>query len=131
MANLQKIKELSKVQNISLKSIAAQIGITEVGLHKMIREETMSVVRLEQIARIFNANICVFFDPDIHCKDFEQYNANADRAIAAKKIGKIDQRNMPPKSSSNQSDLEAQVIKLQSELLEAKDEIIRLIKGQK
>ena len=119
MANLQKIKDLSKTQNIPLKSIAEQIGITEVGLHKMIREETMSVVRLEQIARIFNANICVFFDADIQCGHF------------AEKIGKVDQRNMPQKPSSNQSDLEAQVIKLQSELLEAKDEIIRLMKGQK
>ena len=131
MANLQKIKDLSKAQNIPLKSIAEQIGITEVGLHKMIREETMSVVRLEQIARIFNANICVFFDTDIQCGHFEQYNATAERAIAANKIGKVDQRNMPPKSSSNQSDLEAQVIKLQGELLEAKDEIIKLMKGQK
>ena len=131
MANLQKIKDLSKTQNIPLKSIAEQIGITEVGLHKMIREETMSVVRLEQIARIFNANICVFFDTDIQCGHFEQYNATAERAIAANKIGKVDQRNMPPKSSSNQSDLEAQVIKLQGELLEAKDEIIKLMKVQK
>lgn len=129
MANLLKIKELSKEQGIPLKSVAEKVGISEQGIHKMIRDETMSVVILEQIARIFKANICVFFDPDIHCGNFEQYNANAERSIAAKKISKVDQRNMLPKSNGSQSDLEAQVIKLQRELLEAKDEIISLMKG--
>lgn len=128
MANLQKIKDLSKTQNIPLKSIAEQIGITEVGLHKMIREETMSVVRLEQIARIFNANICVFFDTDIQCGHFEQYNATAERAIAAKKIGKVDQRNILPKAGKDgQEDLEAKVMRLQDELLDAKNKIIELL----
>lgn len=130
MANLLKIKELSKEQGIPLKSVAEKVGISEQGIHKMIRDETMSVVILEQIARIFKANICVFFDEDIHCGNFEQYNASAERAVAAKNIRKVDQRNMLPKSNGSQSDLEAQVIKLQRELLEAKDEIISLMKGQ-
>lgn len=131
MANLQKIKKLSKARSISLKSIAEHVGISEQGLHKMIREETMSAVILEQIACLLKVNVCVFFNRERVCEHYEQYNANAERAIAAKKISKVDQRNMPPKSSSNQSDLEAQVIKLQGELLEAKDEIIKLMKGQK
>lgn len=131
MANLQKIKELSRKKNISLKSIAEQIGVSEQGIHKMIREETMSAVVLEKITRILNVGVCMFFDPDIQCTNFEQYNANAERSIAAKKIGKVDQRDMLPKKNDNQSDLEEQVIKLQRELLEAKDEIINLMKGQK
>lgn len=131
MANLQKIKELSRNKNISLKSIAEQIGVSEQGIHKMIREETMSAVVLEKITRILNVSVCMFFDPDVQCTNFEQYNANAERSIAAKKIGKVDQRDMLPKKNDNQSDLEEQVIKLQRELLEAKDEIINLMKGQK
>ncbi len=131
MANLQKIKALSKAKNIPLKTIAEQVGISEQGIHKMIREETMSAVILEQIACILKVNVCVFFNRERVCEYYEQYNANAERAIAAKRIGKIDQRNMLPKSSNDQSDLEAQVIKLQRELLEAKDEIISLMKGQK
>lgn len=131
MANLQKIKELSRKKNISLKSIAEQIGVSEQGIHKMIREETMSAVVLEKITRILNVSVCMFFDPDVQCTNFEQYNANAERSIAAKKIGKVDQRDMLPKKNDNQSDLEEQVIKLQRELLEAKDEIINLMKGQK
>lgn len=131
MANLQKIKELSKDKNIPLKAIAEQIGISEQGIHKMIREETMSAVVLEKITRILNVSVCMFFDPDVQCNNFEQYNANAERSIAAKKIGKVDQRNMLPKTNGNQSDLEAKIIQLQSELLAAKDEIINLMKGRK
>lgn len=131
MANLQNIKELSRKKNISLKSIAEQIGVSEQGIHKMIREETMSAVVLEKITRILNVSVCMFFDPDVQCTNFEQYNANAERSIAAKKIGKVDQRDMLPKKNDNQSELEEQVIKLQRELLEAKDEIINLMKGQK
>lgn len=131
MANLQKIKELSRKKNISLKSIAEQIGVSEQGIHKMIREETMSAVVLEKITRILNVSVCMFFDPDVQRTNFEQYNANAERSIAAKKIGKVDQRDMLPKKNDNQSDLEEQVIKLQRELLEAKDEIISLMKERK
>ena len=131
MANLQKIKELSRQKNIPLKAIAEQIGVSEQGIHKMIREETMSAVVLEKITRILNVSVCMFFDPDVQCTNFEQYNANAERSIAAKKIGKVDQRDMLPKKNDNQSDLEEQVIKLQRELLEAKDEIINLMKERK
>lgn len=131
MANLQKIKELSRQKNIPLKAIAEQIGVSEQGIHKMIREETMSAVVLERITRILNVSVCMFFDPDVQCTNFEQYNANAERSIAAKKIGRVDQRDMLPKKNDNQSELEALVIKLQRELLEAKDEIISLMEERK
>lgn len=134
MANLQNIKELSKARKIPLKSIAEQIGVSEQGIHKMIREETMSAVVLEKVARILNVNVCVFFDRDILCGHVEEYNSTGDRAIAAKNIGKIDQRNMAPASSSKNTpdeDLQAKVITLQGELLNAQSEIINLLKGQK
>ncbi len=127
MANLQKIKGLSKEKNIPLKAIAEKVGISEQGIHKMIRENTMSVVVLEQVSRILNANICVFFDADIHCGNFEQYNATAKQAIAAKKIGKVDQRTNPPKPNGS-TDLDARVIELQQKLLEAQTEVIELLK---
>lgn len=128
MANLQKIKDLSKVKNIPLKAIAEQVGISEQGIHKMIREETMSAVILEQIACILKVNVCVFFNRERVCEHYEQYNATAERAIAAKRIGKVDQRNILPKAGrDNQEDLEAKVMRLQDELLEAKNKIIELL----
>lgn len=119
MANLQKIKDLSKEKNISIKSIAETIGVSEQGLHKMIREETMSVVVLEQIARILSADICLFFDIDVALHQTEHYEAKGERGIAARKVGKVDNRNA---TSSGQ-----QIIELQKELLEAKNQIINLL----
>ncbi len=128
MANLQKIKDLSKAKGIPLKTIAEQVGISEQGIHKMIREETMSAVILEQIACILKVNICVFFNRECVCEHYEQYNATAERAIAAKHIGKVDQRNILPKAGKGgQEDLEAKVMRLQDELLEAKNKIIELL----
>lgn len=128
MANLQKIKDLSKAKGIPLKTIAEQVGISEQGIHKMIREETMSAVILEQIACILKVNICVFFNRERVCEHYEQYNAPAERAIAAKHIGKVDQRNILPKAGKGgQEDLEAKVMRLQDELLEAKNKIIELL----
>lgn len=119
MANLQKIKDLSKDKNIPIKSIAETIGVSEQGLHKMIREETMSVVVLEQVARILSADISLFFDVDVVMHQTEHYEAKGDRGIAAKKVGKVDNRNI---TSSEQ-----QIIELQKELLEAKNQIISLL----
>jgi transcriptional regulator with XRE-family HTH domain len=128
MANLQKIKDLSKAKGIPLKTIAEQVGISEQGIHKMIREETMSAVILEQIACILKVNICVFFNRERVCEHYEQYNATAECAIAAKHIGKVDQRNILPKAGKGgQEDLEAKVMRLQDELLEAKNKIIELL----
>ncbi|MEZ3533119.1 MAG: helix-turn-helix domain-containing protein [Muribaculaceae bacterium] len=128
MANLQKIKDLSKAKGIPLKTIAEQVGISEQGIHKMIREETMSAVILEQIACILKVNICVFFNRERVCEHYEQYNVTAERAIAAKHIGKVDQRNILPKAGKGgQEDLEAKVMRLQDELLEAKNKIIELL----
>lgn len=133
MANLQNIKTLSKERKISLRSISEHLGVTEQGLHKMIREETMSAVVLEKVARILNVNVCVFFDRDILCGHVEEYNSTGDRAIAAKNIGRNDQRNMVPASSSKNTqdeDLQAKVITLQGELLNAQSEIINLLKNR-
>lgn len=133
MANLQNIKEISKLRKIPLKSIAEQIGISEQGIHKMIREETMSAVVLEKVAKILNVNVCVFFDRDILCDHVEEYNATGDRGIAAKMINKVDNRNITPASSCKETteDMQAKMITLQQDLLDAKSEIINLLKERK
>lgn len=92
MANLQSVKVISRDKKISLRSIADQLSITEQGLHKMIREETMSAVVLEKVAKILNVNVCVFFDRDTLCDQFEQYVSTGSHAIQAKEIRKIDNR---------------------------------------
>lgn len=62
MANLQKIKTLSKARKITLRSLANQVGISEQGLQKIIRDNTTSISTVERIAAILGVSPAVFFD---------------------------------------------------------------------
>lgn len=62
MANLLKIKGLLKENKMSLRKLAADVGITEQGLQKLIRENSTKVDTLEAIARIFKVPVSYFFD---------------------------------------------------------------------
>lgn len=127
MPKLHRIKDLSKSHKKPLKTIAALIGVTEQGLHKMIREQTMSVETLEKIARILGVSVCCFFDEDVTFATKEEYKNYAERGFAVRNIESVDQRTMP----FDDEDKDAEVHTLQKELLEAKDEIINLLKAQK
>lgn len=127
MPKLHRIKELSKIHRTPIKSLAVMLGVTEQGLHKMIREETMSVAILERIARILGVSVCCFFDEDVTFATREEYKNYAERGFAVKNIENVDQRSM----SLSEEDKDAEVHSLQKELLEAKDEIINLLKAQK
>lgn len=129
MANLQKIRELSKIHKIPIKAVAEIVGVTEQGLHKMIREKTMSVEVLEKVARIFGVSVCCFFDDDVTFVTKEEYKNYAERGFAVKNIENVDQRAIS--SNNKDENLEARFITLQNELLEAKNEIINLLKAQK
>lgn len=127
MAKLHRIKELSKSHKLPIKTMAALVGVTEQGFHKMIREQTMSVEILEKIARILNVSVCCFFDEDVTFATHEEYKNYAERGFAVKNIENIDQRSVP----FTDEDREAEVHTLQKELIEAKDEIINLLKARK
>ena len=62
MANLFKIKEIARSKKMSIKSLAASVGISEPGLQKLIRENSTRVETLELIAKSLNVPIMVFFD---------------------------------------------------------------------
>lgn len=66
MANLQKIKELIKQNNFTIRDFAAEIGMTEQGLQKLIRENSTKVDTLELIAEKLNVSVSIFFDSDSH-----------------------------------------------------------------
>lgn len=127
MPKLHRIKELSKTHKTPIKTIAALLGVTEQGLHKMIREQTMSVEILEKIARILGVSVCCFFDEDVTFATQEEYKNYAERGFAVKNIENVDQRTVP----FADEDKDAEVHTLQKELLEAKDEIINLLKARK
>lgn len=77
MANLQKIKTLSKERKITLRSLANQVGISEQGLQKIIRDNTTSISTVERIASILGVSPAVFFD-----ETPTSVNAMGDNSIA-------------------------------------------------
>ena len=62
MANLLKIKELAKQKNIQLKQLAELAGISEQGMHKILRQNSTTIETLERLAAILEVSPCVFFD---------------------------------------------------------------------
>jgi len=61
MPSLYIIKELSSKHGTSLKALAKQVGISEVGLQRIIKKNTTSVGTLEKIADILDVPVSVFF----------------------------------------------------------------------
>ena len=62
MANLFKIKEIARAKRISIKNLAENVGITEQGLQKLIRDNSTKVETLEKIAHELEVPIGYFFD---------------------------------------------------------------------
>lgn len=61
MVDLSIIKILSKEKGISLRELSIAIGISEQGLHKLIKENSTKVDTLDSIAKVLNVPISVFF----------------------------------------------------------------------
>lgn len=62
MANLQKIRDIAKERRISLRDLASQIGVTEAGVYRIIKENSTRVDTLEAIAKSLQVPVAVFFD---------------------------------------------------------------------
>jgi transcriptional regulator with XRE-family HTH domain len=57
-----KIKILSLNKNIAIKDIAEKIGISEAGIHQMIRNNSMKIEYLEKIAEVLGVPVSFFFE---------------------------------------------------------------------
>ena len=64
MANLQKIKSILKEKGLTIRYLAGELGISEQGLQKLIRENSTKIETLEAIANILEVSISIFFDKD-------------------------------------------------------------------
>lgn len=116
MANLLKIKELLKEKKITIKSFSADIGMTEQGLQKLIRDNSTKIETLELIAMKLNVSIMVFFDenaiPDnaLPLTD-SQFKYFIDKVeTQAREIGRLEQelKNLH-KKSCNSTDVEGAI----------------------
>lgn len=59
--NYDEIKVLCDRQRIPIKELAAKCGITEAGLHQMLRNQSMRIDILEKIAEVLSVPVSVFF----------------------------------------------------------------------
>ena len=60
--DFNKIKSLAKSNKISLKELAEKISLTEVGLHQSLKNKSLKITDLEQIAGILGVPVSSFFD---------------------------------------------------------------------
>lgn len=62
MANFNIIRDLADTKHISLKEIANKIGISADGLQKIIRNGSTKTATIEEIAKILEVPVGIFFD---------------------------------------------------------------------
>ena len=62
MISLQKIKELCKKKNVTVKQAAIDLGMTEQAMHKIIKSNSTEIETLISIAQYFNVEPTYFFD---------------------------------------------------------------------
>lgn len=62
MANLQKIKDLAKERDITLDTLASEVGITPQALSKIMRDNSTKVSTLERICHVLSVSPMVFFE---------------------------------------------------------------------
>jgi len=63
--NFSKIKTEIKDRGFTFRKVCEELGITEAGLHQMIRKESMQVEILEKIANVLGVHVGYFFDEPI------------------------------------------------------------------
>ncbi len=64
MINLQKIKELCRHKNVTVKQAALDLGMTEQAMHRIIKTNSTKIETLISIAQYFNVEPTYFFDND-------------------------------------------------------------------
>ncbi|KAA6315354.1 hypothetical protein EZS27_034176 [termite gut metagenome] len=62
MANFQIIRDLAEKKKITLREIAFQTGISEGAMQKLIKNGSTNTKTLEDIARVLEVPVGVFFD---------------------------------------------------------------------
>lgn len=67
--NYNKIKEKCFELNISIKYLCQEINISEQGLNQMIRNQSMKIEVIENIAKVLDIPVCYFFEEDFKIQE--------------------------------------------------------------
>ena len=63
--NLGLIRTFSEKRSGGMRKLAVDIGMSEANLHRCVNNNKIQAADLEQIARLLNVDIRIFFDPDL------------------------------------------------------------------
>ena len=63
--NYRRIKTELEQRNLSIKELCHKIGVSEQGLHQMIRKQSMKLEVLERISRVLNVDMAYWFREDL------------------------------------------------------------------
>lgn len=64
MRDLQIIKEIAWQRNVSIKNLAEMVGLSENGLHRLIRDNNTKMDTIEKIAKSLDAPLEYFYDSE-------------------------------------------------------------------
>lgn len=90
MANFNIIRDLADTKNISLKDIANKIGISADGLQKIIRNGSTKTATIEEIARILEVPVGIFFDDNKGSNHTIAHNGSAASIYGNASVGEND-----------------------------------------
>lgn len=128
------LAKLIKERKLKDADVLRKCGFTRPTLNKIKNEGNINVETLVALATGLGVKVSFFLDEDIVV---EEYNAHGEKAMAVKHIDLVDQRSVTgsEKLTSDESDdvheLKNKISRLQQELLDARAEIINLMKGEK
>lgn len=72
--NLGNIKYFAQKRKMTLSDVAEKVGVTYVGLAKIIRENTTTLSTLVKIATVLNVPVQIFFSSDAEVDAMEGYS---------------------------------------------------------
>jgi len=73
--NYSKIKILLESKKITVKKLAEKIGISEIGLHKMMNNQSMRIDVIEKIAEFLEVPVSYFFEENpVPCEKTKTHN---------------------------------------------------------
>lgn len=130
MANLQIIKDVLKEKGLTVRYLAGELGMSEQGLQKLIRENSTKIETLESIANILKVSTSIFFNDNHLSPESIQ---KGKQIIAGSNIGHDNHMvNISMPESGTQKIIRASgEVEIQREAPEIKDDESRLVEARK
>ncbi len=123
--NYRKLHKLIEERKVKKADLIRKTGLSKTTIDYVLNGNDFRVSTLEKIAAALHVRVGFFFDEEVN----EQYNATGEQSFAVKHIANVDQRRQS--AGVEVDELKATIASLQQQLLEARAEIIELLRKQR